>query len=880
MLPADAAYSGTVKYGGFEDAGTAGVSPTGWSVYDSPWVGGFETSTAYAKEGICSLKTTIQAGEDSSVPRAALNGTQYWGYFDTTSKYELSVWVLIPDGSSTTGAYLLPSLCKEDGTTFYSYASVSDHIIGDTDGEWKKTKVVFKPERSFGAISRVFIRSNLGSTGIAYWDDLQLHKLNPDGSYADVQPETVYQEKDNILVNGDFSPSPDNKLRAEGWYTSGQWGVTATVQKNGDGDKAVIQLLGSDSPYVYQSAEAVGGEKLTLRFRYKTEDSSGRPVVKFSYRNSENITLEEFTTDVLAPTYGKWNTFTYNFRVPDGSASVMIYLRKYREENVYYSTARVYRTEAAPLLSVTTDNDTTFYYTDWGEGTAIVNLNTAPEGKSVSFYLEDGETVLCRQTKPAEKTLFFTFPISEMKKNRAYTLAAVLLDESGKEAGSAGKTIYHFERPKALDKKGRFTKNGETITPVFAYHVYTEDLADAKKAGINVVQGIGAFENGSLGDFLDICWYDYGIRVLVPLYSGNMLPAGHYVNRERTEAMILTYKDHPGLFGWMVQDEPFLQDSNNPEEVKQQLIESYRLIRTLDDIHPTYMTADIYSKEHYRDIGNCCDIIAPDDYALGAGRELTSVYANIAEVKEAVGDKKPIYALLQTFAYSGGRQPTISELRHMVYQSLLAGADAIGYFSFSGTDWKFAETTLYSELIEFNSGELPLLYEVLQGPALYQETMIDGVCLWQYTDGSCIGLNFAAEEREHAAILAADTVVQYGEATLTQGIGGVKAVFPAYGRLLGNCDLPEFGHALQISGTENIMVRYVSDGKKILPVSAKLMGAVYKQYGDVWEMTEYAIGNTEISITVPDGEGWKIVIMMLETSGGRPVYIKKVITSH
>lgn len=877
-LPVSAAYSGTVLYGGFEEAGKPGVSPTGWSVYDTTWDDGFETSTEYAKEGIFCLKTTAEEGE-TDTPRAANRSAPYWGYFDTSAKYELSIWVLIPEGSDSKGAYLLPSLYNEDGTeTFYTYAKREDHIKGHTNGEWVKTRVVFTPRRSFGALYCVFIRCEPGSVGTIYWDDLQLRKLNADGTYADDVPQKDFSKAEDVLVNGSFSMTDAGGESIASWSASGGWGKAAVVHKNADGAKNGVQLLGQSS-YISQQVSAVGGDTFTLHLRYKTDDS-GAPAVKFSYRNANGREFTSHATRTLPRTYGKWKDFYYDITVPENTVKVEVLLRKYTDADVFFSAASLYRTRPSPLLTVRTDNDTTFYYTDWKDGTATVTLNTEPTGKTVTFYMKDGESELCRQQMGAEKTLSFAFPVSAMEVKKEYALTVELRDGDAKLLDTAVKSVYCFERPASLLENGQLTKNGETITPVFGYHVQTEtELVAAKACGINVVQGIGSYEDGSMGRFLDTCWYTYGIRVFLNLYSGNMLPAGHEINRERTEKIIETYKNHPGLAGYMVQDEPYLQNFYDPESVSRQLLESYRIIRMLDDVHPVYITADIGSSAYYRNIGNACDIIAPDYYPIAGDYEITTIYPNIQEANAAVRGQKPMYAILQIYERSNVRQPTPDELTHMVYQSILAGADAIGYYSFKEGNWTFPSSALYDTLCTFNTTELPLLYDAIQSESTYTDTEENDILLRQYASGTCIAVNVSEEERTYTAVLPEKLTVLCGEAVLTPEKGGGNMKIPGHGRFFGNTELTSFGETLQITGETEKTVKFISDGKKLIPESARLYIAVYTKHAEKRELVGFSVGKAEVTFSVPV-KGEKVIeVMMWDSSDGCPIYKKEEITN-
>lgn len=879
-MGAEAAYIGTVKYGSFEEARSAGVEPTGWKAYaTSPWYGNFKTSTDYAADGLYSLKT--EAPQNAGLAQANISGAQYWGYFDTSASYELSVKVLVPSDSEVKGALLRVRVYDANGKVTDVYTPSTERITGHTGGEWKTLRVVFTPQRQFGAIETVYIRCNDGVSGTAYWDDLQLHKLKADGTHADKMEEKTFDPLSDVLVNGDFSNLSGNNTRPDGWTSSAAWGKESVVVPKADGERTAIKLCGAGAPYISQSFPVKGGEAYTICGRMRSD--GGTPVIKFSY-----TAHSEFTTESFGDTNGKWCDFTYDFTVPEGATSLSLLFRKYGEADVYYAGLSVYKTREAPLLTIGTDNDTTFYYAAWNQGTAVVTLNCTPEnGETVRFYIGDGERKTGVQTVAATAKTEFTFSLSGLTKGKKYYVCAELLQKGGAVRGVAEKEIYVFDRPDAINAAGQMKNADGTYSDVmFGYHVYTGDFSDAKAADVNVVQGMGDFETGALGTFLDAA-HAAGLRVLVPLYAGNMLPAGHYVNRERTEAIIATYKNHPAVFGWMIQDEPFLHNRNQPEEVKKQLRDSYLLIRTLDPAHPAFMTADSYSAQHYRDIGNACDIIAPDDYALGAGRDISTVFTNMQAVNEAVCGRKPIYALLQTFAYAGGRQPTIEELMHMIYQSFFAGADAVGFYSFRESDWIFKDTVLYTDLVAANP-EIREAYSMFQRTDLTENQGADGLLWRAFSDGECIAINQgnAAVTKEVENIKLA-----FGNGSLKKDGEKTLLSLPSIGRVIGKKGTVSFPSAVFLDAEGNrldtikkgeITVQISLMGKAILPEGSYLFVARWQEKDQIRELVDFKVcktetdGTHEVKMTAAGIQGERIEAFVYAPSG-QPMYHKAVL---
>ncbi|MBE7062174.1 MAG: hypothetical protein E7390_00070 [Ruminococcaceae bacterium] len=876
---AEAAYSGTVKYGGFEESKAVGVEPQGWSCYsNSPWYGNFKTDAEYVAQGSLGLKTVTS--QSTGIPQALISGAMYWGYFDTDATYELSIKILVPEGSSVNDALLRAVIRDAEGNTSNLYTPGAQRISGDTDGEWKTIRLPFTPKVNFAALETVYIRCNGGQTGTAYWDDLQLHKLNEDGTYADMQAEETFPAESDILINGDFSNVSGAKPTS--WYASGAWGTIAVLSPNADGTKAGVKLCGSGAPYIYQTFGVQGGETYTIKGRFMT--NGGNPVLKFAYTGAS-----EFTTEALGNTHGKWRDFRYDFKVPDGVQELSLYFRKYGETEVSYADLHVYKTEEAPLITLKTDNETTFYYATWQTGQVTFHLNGTPEnGETVRFYLWDGEKQTGVQTSTAGEGTF-TFSLADLAKGKPYEVRCERIKGST-VLDMAKKTIYCFDPPGAVNENGQMQNADGTFSDVvFGYHVYEADMTAAAAAGVNAIQGMGDFETGSMKTFLDAA-QTAGLRVLVPLYGGNMLPAGHYVNRERTEAIIKEYKDHPAVLGWMIQDEPFLQMRNEPENVRQLLLDSYLLIRSIDPYHPTYMTADHYSAEHYVDIGNACDIIAPDQYPIGSGQAVTDVYANMAEVNEAVRGRKPVYALLQTFAYAGSRQPTIDELMHMIYQSFFAGADAIGFYSFregnGSSSWKLEDTQLYSDILAAKN-ELCEAYRLFRRTDATEEIHVGGLMYRVFPDETCILLNNGTEavcfQRENIKIA-------YGNGTLEKDGENVYISLEALSRAIGKAGTIPFkmvefrdaeGNLLStlLPGTVRIQIA-IGEGA-IVPEGACVVALRSVETNGILENTDVKMckavtgGTWETTLEAKGIPGEKIEVL-LYAPGGQPIYEKAV----
>ncbi len=88
------------------------------------------------------------------------------------------------------------------------------------------------------------------------------------------------------------------------------------------------------------------------------------------------------------------------------------------------------------------------------------------------------------------------------------------------------------------------------------------------------------------------------------------------------------------------------------------------------------------AKAVYEDLVAAIDVSAPYLYPVPY-QPIASVGDAVARARSASGGKKPVVPILQLFAWqSKDRYPTPAELRCMAFQSLVEGAQGIGYYSY------------------------------------------------------------------------------------------------------------------------------------------------------------------------------------------------------
>ncbi|MBR2847197.1 MAG: carbohydrate binding domain-containing protein, partial [Clostridia bacterium] len=412
------------------------------------------------------------------------------------------------------------------------------------------------------------------------------------------------------------------------------------------------------------------------------------PAFKITFQGANGSTGEA-TSKIFNYTYKQWQEVAMQFEVPEGTTFAYVYPRLYGSGTIYYDDVEVYMVKEIPKAKISA---THVYYTDWEQGTIELDfLDEAFNGYTYDITITDGETVLLNETVSAADYIDYKFNLgllSELQKE--YTLDVELKDADGNVVETLNKDIYRYNRPTIMTENAQVKDgNGNVFYPVLGYHAYYEDLDECAQYGINVVRSyismdgtisarVGRTED--LVEWLDTAWYDYGIMTLVQMYSGKS--AGHITMAESVTQTVNAIKNHPGLLGYLVQDEPY--NSWDTEQVTAELKAAYKLIRSLDSDHIVAHVAN--RPQHWDKSIDLSDMVISDRYPTADETYFRNLQYNyISNAKAYSNYEKPVWNLIQASSF-GGYVPTGTKLRNMIYQTMFAGGDAIGYIAVSAAD--------------------------------------------------------------------------------------------------------------------------------------------------------------------------------------------------
>ncbi|MBE7063471.1 MAG: hypothetical protein E7390_06775 [Ruminococcaceae bacterium] len=495
-----------------------------------------------------------------------------------------------------------------------------------------------------------------------------------------LSPSFPAKAASNLIQNPGFEVLSGDGF--QGWWPSS---ACSSVEKtNVYADKYSLRLYDPDqsfNPYVSQSVSVIGGAEYRLSFYARKKSGTGEPLIKIEAYDENNKSVLQTALTGGRTASDKWTKYEDVVALPSSAVRIGVLVRLLGNGEVFFDDISLSLHKLPDAFTLETD--WVFYYSDMQTGTATAHVNdyfsSYFSGGSVSFSLTgQNGAVLTEGTSPVvDGSASFSFPLRLLSvKKQAYTLSASLMDAGGTVADSKTVSIYKYDRPRYLGKNGVYLKNGtEPIYPVFGYHCDPSQYPKVKEAGINILQGNLLPTAEAHLRYLNAALAQ-NVMVLIPLYY-NMKPAGHADNIERNTAIIKAIKDHPALFGYAIMDEPFLNFSNPEKDLEA----SYKLVRDLDDNHPVYTVEA--QQSFYRTCSKYVDILGIDPY----GAAYTGYVSDSTQkAREAVQNEKPVYVLLEAFRNNDGRYPTGQDERNMIYQALMNGADAIGFFSIADSE--------------------------------------------------------------------------------------------------------------------------------------------------------------------------------------------------
>jgi|GEM_PF-2732807 len=493
---------------------------------------------------------------------------------------------------------------------------------------------------------------------------------------------------DDVMLNGGFEQTSQSV--PDHWNSVGGWGnpeVSLTTEAARTGTYGMkVETSQSTNPWISQIVPFEAGTTYEISAWLKAAGVQGQGAgFKLEYyrgqeATSENHILDYDRTFILpsASLTGEWQTFAVDNTAPPEAGLVKVYVRLYGTGKVYFDDVSFVVKQHKPMIEMKTDQ--IFYYADQTQGQVHAVFDPLDgqlnDKRAYARIVQDATNTLLAESAmvDAEDPFLFAFDPSGMALTEPYRVEVQLLDSSNAVIDTAEEMIYRYDRPSNLAEDGTLMVDGEPFFAVGAYHAGLVDYPYLSAAGINVVQGTGTNNADTLQNELDAAAQN-GLHVMVPLYAGMKVQE----NAAMTAEFVARFHDHPAVLAWMIMDEPL-----HNGKTKEELIDAYRLIRSLDAVHPVYMV-EAPLEWAYDTTAKLADIFATDMYPL-PDKPISLIGKHTTLGKQAAGVGKPVWTVLQAMYNSNHPYlPTIGEVRNMAYQSIINGAQGLAYYSLNET---------------------------------------------------------------------------------------------------------------------------------------------------------------------------------------------------
>ncbi len=675
--------------------------------------------------------------------------------------------------------------------------AITKHVTS-TNRRWQKIELEYKVPEGTKLLS---FKLRWDGTGDVFWDSVSLTgrgHLGAEGMTSEetkvvlnsVATDEVTPIEGNLIDNFSFETVTDGvpagfKCYGDKWDTGA---ATVVSNKKRSGNNAVKLEMYEPAEWAnsstvqsyitYDVTDILEGADYTISAWMLTDTVMGRGAY-FSY---------EFYTSAEAPGSSSWNgsasygsfeqgmvgawmEMKHTVTIPEGTKLLRILFRLMDAGTIYFDDVSC--TLAGLGARFNMDAENYICYTDVETNTVETTLNAKNYEYAASpvmdYVLKDGDTVLLSQkNKPIIAKSYFTFPVSLLKETGKDYIVEASLHEDGKTEILESKTIpvCRYDRPTRLTKEGLFVRDdGSLMMPVMAWHVRASQYKEAAAAGINVVQSDTIQKIVAQLDAAQ----EAGLMIMATIYASNHRD----VTPEAMEAVakvVNQIKDHPALFGYLIEDEPAARTGI---DIAESMRLRYKTIRDLDPHHPTMIVEQ--KKDKYGWAGKYCDMFIYDDYLLGV-RDLSTFKSSMRRAVLETYGEKPCIGLMQCKTISAGYEPKIHELRHMAWQSLWGGGSGIGYYSiYEGESFDATKTALWSDMKAFaESGEIAMMQAVFaEGKFATVSECVDGDVWYKvFTDGKelyLLCMNMTAENKTASVPMpgtgAVSGTILYGDGT-------------------------------------------------------------------------------------------------------------------
>lgn len=360
-----------------------------------------------------------------------------------------------------------------------------------------------------------------------------------------------------------------------------------------------------------------------------------------------------------------------------------------------------------------------------------------PDSLEMRLTASDGIRTVSSRSGIRSESANLSLPISSLKTGKIALSTSIIDKATRKVLASRKWLVSKISRSEAsalsvyVDQKNNTIVGGKPFFPLGWYESGPLDhLAEIMDSPFNtvIVYGSNLKRKSYMTRYLDIL-NSKGKKLLYCM--NDIYPTSTYMdgknwegitgNEKIAEAVVRTFKNHPALLAWYLNDE-------RPKSLAPQMLKYYQMVRKADPAHPCYIVMCNMSELKY--FSDSTDVMGVDPYPVPSS-PLSMVADDADAGNSAVGNHKPLWLVPQGFAWyqfnsvnpdrghipsedelQTGRAPTYEESRCMAYLALAHGAKGLVYFSY----YNLRVLPNYDELwkgLKKIAGEVEILAPVL-----------------------------------------------------------------------------------------------------------------------------------------------------------------------
>ena len=230
------------------------------------------------------------------------------------------------------------------------------------------------------------------------------------------------------------------------------------------------------------------------------------------------------------------------------------------------------------------------------------------------------------------------------------------------------------------DKHGNILVNGKSVIMFFYYHA---PWTLPTMFGANTAQVGGGSSIDVFCRNVDTAWQS-GQYAWAGLYSELTFDrkVKKWKDKELIEA-VTRLREHPGVIGWYLCDEPDGQGVTVEEVMR-----ARNIIRQLDSNHLIWVNLCMLNK--FSEYSLTTDLASYDAYPF-PDASLSVIAENNKTIMASQGQTaKPLLSCLQTYSPPGNRAPTYEEIRAETYLCITQGMKAFAFYSWSDPEPMFS----------------------------------------------------------------------------------------------------------------------------------------------------------------------------------------------